>query len=166
MNRNQYVLTVALSMIAGMAGGVLGSQLFMGTPLFPRKTPLQVEVIRAERVEVMDKSGNIRALLSLKSNGRLGLGLRDEDEKIRATLGLLPDGRPGLVLRDQDEKRRAVLGLGRDGEPHLSLADKEGIRVTLGHTELEVTRTGGTENRPVSSLVMFDKRGTVIWRAP
>jgi len=77
MNRKQYVLTVALSMIAGMAGGVLSSQLFMGTPLFPRKTPLQVEVIRAESVYVVDKSGKPRALLALIM-GEPKLALFDE----------------------------------------------------------------------------------------
>ena len=103
MNRKQYVLTVALSMIAGMAGGVLASQLFMGTPLFPWKTPLEVETIRAERFEVVDKNGTMRAVLGLGNDGVLALSLNDQNGQNRAAFGLL-GGKPLLALFAQNGK--------------------------------------------------------------
>ena len=103
MNRNQYMLTVVFSMIAGMAGGVLASQLFMGTPLFPRKTPLEVEVIRAKKFAVVDKDGKPRAFLSLAPSGEPSLALFDQNGKTRAALGLV-EGEPHLGLLDQNGK--------------------------------------------------------------
>ena len=124
MDRKQYVLTVALSMIAGMAGGVLASQLFMGTPLFPWKTPLQVEVIRAERFEVVDKDGKRRAALALVK-GEPSLALFNQNGNPRAGLALVK-GEPILVLADENVKGRAILSLIPDGEPSLIFSDKDG----------------------------------------
>jgi hypothetical protein len=53
-------------------------------------------------------------------------------------------GGPSLVLHDENEKTRAV----------------------LGHTALEATATGTVEQRPTSSLVLFDRDGKVIWSVP
>lgn len=56
----------------------------------------------------------------------------------------------------------------RDGAPSLSLADKliGYPGVLLGHAGLVKERTGIKEQRPASSLVMFDKAGNVLWKAP
>lgn len=49
----------------------------------------------------------------------------------------------------------------------ISLYDEEGhMRSVLGNTELVMERTGSTEKRAASSLVLFDKKGKVIWQAP
>ncbi|MCH7805435.1 MAG: hypothetical protein IH937_15310 [Acidobacteria bacterium] len=39
-------------------------------------------------------------------------------------------------------------------------------RAVLGSTELKITRTGSTEIRAPSSLVLFDEEGKVLWSAP
>jgi hypothetical protein len=36
----------------------------------------------------------------------------------------------------------------------------------LGHSAIEATRTGAVEQRPASSLVLFDKDGKVLFKAP
>ncbi len=81
MSRKQYVLTVALSLIAGMAGGVLASQLLMGTPLFPWKTPLEVETIRAEKFVVVDENGKMRAEFGMGDSGALFV-LFDKNQRV------------------------------------------------------------------------------------
>ena len=40
------------------------------------------------------------------------------------------------------------------------------IRAVLAYTALEATATGTVEQRPASSLVLFDRDGKVIWKAP
>ena len=71
-----------------------------------------------------------------------------------------------LSLSDQNGKDRAVLSAGTSG-PSLALRDEnQKARAVLGHTELEATVTGAVEQRPASSLVLFDKDGKVIWKAP
>jgi hypothetical protein len=39
-------------------------------------------------------------------------------------------------------------------------------RAVLGHAKIERPPTGVIEERPVSSLVLFDKEGKVVWKAP
>jgi len=44
--------------------------------------------------------------------------------------------------------------------------EKESLRTALGCTDLEVTKTGEVQKRPPSSLVLFDKDGKVLFKAP
>jgi hypothetical protein len=54
-----------------------------------------------------------------------------------------------------------------EANPMLLLKDNTGTpRAVLGHVALGDTATQGVEQRPVSSLVFFDKNGKVIWQAP
>jgi hypothetical protein len=54
-----------------------------------------------------------------------------------------------------------------EANPMLLLKDNTGTpRAVLGYVALGDTATGGVEQRPVSSLVFFDKDGKVIWQAP
>jgi len=185
MDKKQYVLTAILCMFASLVGGGAVSWLFMGTPVFAQKTEV-VEVIRAERFEVVDKDGQGRAALGLflgepylsfrdkngqeraelgLNNGEPGLGLGDKNGKIRAVL-YLEDGEPGLWLNDKNGNLRAELSLDK-GEPDLSLYDKnDKLRAALGHIALEHKKTGETRQRPVGSLVLFGKDGKSIWQAP
>jgi len=163
MNKKQYVLTVALAVVAGLLGGVVSSFLFMGTPVFAQKTEIP-EVIRAKSFEVVDKDGKRRAALGMVF-GEPSLALFDKNDKRRALLSLL-DGEPGLYLYDKNEQPRAALGMD-GGEPGLWLKDKNNkLRAALGRAELEVMKTGETRQRPAGSLVLFDKDGNVIWSAP
>lgn len=95
-----------------------------------------------------------------KRRARVGVGLRDDaphlvlfdaQENPRASLSLKGDGAPGLDLLDAQGKARAALGVLPDGVPGLGLADAQG-KVRAGLRE--------------SSLVLFDKDGKVLWRAP
>jgi len=62
---------------------------------------------------------------------------------------------------------RILLTTRLKGSPALSLYDVGGKeRATLGRTNLVITAAGAKEERPASSLVLFDEDGKVIWRAP
>ena len=123
MNRKQYVLTVALSMLTGLLGGLVSSWLFVGTPVFAQKTEV-ADIIRARSFELVDKDGKLRAGLGLSDYGGPSLFLYDKNGKNRAGLGLA-DGVPILMIRDKDGKTRAGLGLSDDGGPRLELYDKD-----------------------------------------
>jgi len=72
-----------------------------------------------------------------------------------------------FILRDGTGKVRARLGSAADGSPGLELLDeKENARAVLGHSALEYMRTNTIVQRPASSLVLFDKDGNVMWKAP
>jgi len=60
------------------------------------------------------------------------------------------------------------LDVDNDGS-RLTLYDKDGLmkpRAVVGSTSLEIIKTGTVEKRAESSLVLLDKGGKVIWRAP
>src|SRR5712692_8737214 len=229
MSKKQYGVVLVVAVVAGLVGSVVSSWFLMGSPVFAQKAPQHEKVLQAEKFEVVDRDGKLRAVLGtdpsgsvnlllydragkqgagqfgMLPNGNSGLLLYDQAGKIRATLQLLDgepsldlsgkdekprvqlfttDGEPRLRLLDQAGKLRAALGI-FDGEPGLSFLDKEGkqrvmlfttdgeprlelldkneeIRAILGYTELAL-RTGSTEKRAVSSLVLLDKDGKVLW---
>jgi len=144
MNTKRDVLMVIVALAAGLVGGVVSSWFLMGAPVFAQKAPQPEKVLQAERFEVVDQAG-----------------------KLRAALGTASDGSPSLTLADQAGKSRATLGIASDGSPGLQLYDQAGqLRAALGWTQLEAIGTGETVNRAVSSLVLSDKNGKVIWQAP
>ena len=153
MDKKQYAVVLTLAVVAGLLGGVVSSFLFVGTPVFAQKTDV-AEVIRAERFEVVDENGMLRALLSLGTDGEPGLRLYDKNGQHRAALSLLNNGEPRLGLYDKDGSR-AVLGV-VDGEPRLWFFDQNGkYRAALVLNADEEPR-----------LSFIDKNGNVIWRAP
>lgn len=131
----------------------------------PEVNPAAVTpVVRAQRFEVVDKSGQVRALLTSLDDGRPTLALMDQKGEFRAWLFLREDGSPNLVLADKgvlvlsDGKGefRSVLRLDQEGSPSLGLSDKAG-------TFRSVLRLAA-DGSPV--LVLQDKDGKVIWSAP
>ena len=118
-------------------------------------------------LDLFDPAGRMRAFLKLGPDGSPGLALCDAAQKLRARMVLPSDGRPSLELRDAAENSRATLRLTEEGSPYLALRDKAGAtRAVLGVTSLETIGTAEVTTRSESSLVLFDKDGNVIWRAP
>ena len=147
------------------------------------------EVIQAQRFELVNAEGEVRAVLGLLLADKPSLVLNDEKGTLLAMLCVGFDGSPGLALYDEkgtmrvgvslmlgsplitlyDEEGtgRAGLSLFPDGSPSITLHDEKGkVRAALGTTSLEATRTGAMEKRAESSLVLFDKDGKVLGEAP
>jgi len=120
------------------------------------------------------KSGEV----SLDWTGGLQIKYDDTIAFLDPAVGLyLKDGTGRLFISALDEDGASLLlTSGRSGmsfsvtpseEPNLSLLDKKGdTRAVLGRTTLDHTRTGSTEIRAPSSLVLFDEEGNVVWSAP
>lgn len=72
----------------------------------------------------------------------------------------------GRLLRPGDGRRGLQLGTDVGGT-QIALRDEHGRRrAILGQVELERPTTGVKEQRPVSSLVLFDKDGKAFWKVP
>ena len=56
------------------------------------------EVIGAQKFELVDAEGRVRAALEVKDDGTAQLELCDEKGRPRAAVGLETDGTPALVL--------------------------------------------------------------------
>ncbi len=106
--------------------------------------PKVAKVIEAERFVLQDAAGKVRGELSVLPGGQAGLGLYDQNANLRAMLSLWRDGRPSLELYDENGKLRAV----------------------IGHSTRKVIRMEKIEKWAESSLLLFDKAGQVIWKAP
>ncbi len=113
---------------------------------------------------LVDQAGRTRGELAMVKDMPM-LRLFDQAGKSRALLYADKDG-TALGLFDQAGKLRASLSVFKDG-PALELFDQKGAdRVAIGNTGLETPKTDATENTGPSSVVLFDTKGKVLWRAP
>jgi len=191
MNKKQFSLLLVLSLLAGLVGGILASQFFLGTPVLAEKKAGPARVIIAEEFRLVDKEGKIlstwgmyaggpgivlfnkngqfRAVFSLTSpeEGPV-LTFADNKGNHRAIVGLGAERQPYVTLRDQAGKERISLSLDDDGDPYLALYDQaENERAILGTVDFtKLKRTGTIEKRSVSSLVLLGKDGQITWKAP
>ena len=147
------------------------------------------DVLEARRFVLTGEGGKKLAVLEAGAEGLPTLVLRDDrgQDRVRLavhagespTLGLYgPNGRatvsitsvngaPALSVHDRDGRRRTLITTTDAGVPHVSLFDVNGrIRAVLGGTSIESRVTEETELRPVSSLVLFNKFGDVVFAAP
>lgn len=137
----------------------------------PTSMPLETDAdIAAWIHEIL---GVPRLILGLSSDGSPSITLHDENGKRRTDLSVAQDGGAGLFLLDQSGtiveqgKLRLALVLWSDGSPEVLLRDKQGQgRAALGVQNLVTEKTGATEKTAVSSLILYDKEGHLLWRAP
>jgi hypothetical protein len=118
------------------------------------------------------REGNKRAVLALGPDDSPGLVfINREDGSSPQVALILGEAGPRLVFYDRsgaEERAPIRLGLGPSGDqPKIQLRDENGReRAVLGHVSLKGTSSGQVQDRPASSLVLFDRDGKVIWRAP
>ena len=191
MNKKQFSLLLMLSLFAGLVGGMLTSQFFLGTPVLAEKKVGAQNVVIAEEFRLVDKedkilstwgmyaggpgivlfgkNGQFRAVFSLTSpdEGPI-LTFADSKGNHRATVGLGAERQPYVTLRDQTGNERVSLSLDDDGDPYLALYDQaENERAILGTMDsMKLKRTGTIEKRSVSSLVLLGKDGQITWKTP
>ncbi len=191
MNKKQFGLLLMLSLLAGLVGGMLTSQFFLGTPVLAEKKVGAQNIVIAEEFRLADKEGKIlstwgmyaggpgivlfgkngqfRAVFSLTSpaEGPV-LTFADNKGNHRATVGLGAERQPYVTLRDQTGNERISLSLDDDGDPYLALYDQaENARAILGTMDsIKLKRTGTIERRSVSSLVLLGKDGQITWKTP
>ena len=153
MKKTQYGLVAVLALLVGLGGGmVLGhdepgsksggeTDLKPGKPLplpsilddnRPEEIVATQEVVRANKFELMDKQGKIRAVLGLSPEGEPRLALADPAGQMLAALSLEIDPKytvekiPTLRFFDRAGKIRNEIGLNRYGDPTMVLYHKEG----------------------------------------
>jgi hypothetical protein len=184
----------------GFFGEVLGSDmLFLQDENRNLKSRLKegevlVGEIHANRVEVLDTSGSIRATLSMMppSPTSTTMTIPGIDHPVPVTVSPTPTlalyGDKGetkvmldtrnIAFENSEGKLGGQLGDGMltlGGEKdsfavlspyNLNLQDQDGFLATLGVTSLVTPRTGESHKTSAASLVLFDNRRNVIWKAP
>jgi hypothetical protein len=92
------------------------------------------------------------------------LELIDANGNLRVGLGVLRETAYVNVL-GIDRKSSAEVMVERDG-PSLSVSDQKGFSSKVGVADLEDARTGETSKTSAASLMIFGKKGKVVWQAP
>jgi hypothetical protein len=182
---------MVIGLTAGLLGGTLAGRAVFSQPAAVRAAPRPSRILTAEEFQLVDEKGTVRAALSMSMGGP-GLILFDKAGKFRAVLSLATgEDTPVLSLGDGDGNHRATLALRVNGEPYLALLDKDGkvrmsctvdkdkgprvalldrneqTRAALGSVDLtQVMGTGAIETQQPMSLVLSDKDGRPIWKAP
>jgi len=191
MDRKIYSLILLLSLIGGLAGGILASHFFVTAPVLAAKTVEAQKIVAAEEFRLVDKEGKVLSTLGMYAGGpgivlfsKTGqfravfsltspeegpvLTFADKDGIHRATIGLGAKRQPYLALRDEAGKKRISLSLNDNGDPYLALYDQEeNERAVLGTLDLtKIKRTGTIEKSTISSFVLLNKAGEITWKAP
>ena len=102
MNKKQCSLMVVVALFAGLVGGIVSSQLFMGQPIFAQAARQDEQVVVAGEFGLVDKQGKTRAVLKFSPGTGPILAMIDEGDNVRAALGLVKDGSPFLGMLDQN----------------------------------------------------------------
>lgn len=138
--KQNLVITVAL--IAGFAGGIVGSHLMAGAETLPT-------VVRARSFELLDSTGRAIAFWGTDKFGypvlafvraEPGAGIHqsplpiDDPANQQIALGLMGGG-PFLDLRGTDGKTRIRLNLAVYQRPVMWMADETGPRLWLGYRQ-------------------------------
>jgi hypothetical protein len=135
-----------------------------------------------------DKNGKTGILLSSK-----GIALMDENRQSRIIMetgkGISfydSQGNPKSSFNEEsliyfgDDcnltlKRNDLWMLGKEGDvrvtlkkgnPLIAITDSRGFKTNIGVSELTTIKTGENHTTSASSVVLFDKEGDVIWKAP
>jgi hypothetical protein len=129
----------------------------------------EAQRLMASELNLVDADGKVRAQLAFRQvQGVLqpGLFLYGPDGKERVGLTLLgTPSSPALALSDAKGDTRLWLGLNAGGAPQTVLYDAGNhLRAALGAITLQ--GPGGPQKLPVSSLILSDEKGKLIWRAP
>jgi hypothetical protein len=99
----------------------------------------QATVIRASRVELIDRSGKVAAFIGTDRQKDAALVFLDDQQKERAVFGVGPDGGALLVMtgRDGKDRVRILLSSANDDRPRIILGDHERTRLDLGFYPLD-----------------------------
>ncbi len=147
------------------------------------------KVVRAEKFELVDGVGEIKAVLGtwgpgvtvftfgeINSDNNFAIVHGNEDVyltlKSKKKNGIyMASGIGGakidLVGTTFDFDKKISIRVDSDGSPTFRLSENEyQNRVVIGKTELKNTKTGSTEIRSTGSIVIFDEKGKVVYSVP
>lgn len=113
-----------------------------------------------------DDAAHARVRLSTAADGSAHVEVSDASKK-RAALDVLADGSAGVAVFDAEENARMRSGVAEDGSPAVKLIDADGtLRASLGTIALKEASSGAAMRTQEGSLVLFDKKGAVVFKQP
>ena len=190
MKQKQNLVMIVLAVIAGFFGGFISNQIFSTKSVFAQPDPKANRVVSAEAFKLVSRSGREIGYFGLAPSavnyGQIQLRLGGQRHN-----GIVLTANPmgGMIsITGEDYGQSFVTGgdgseitlFGKKpnstpnlrlthsvGKTSIGLKDKNGIeRVSIGNVELVQTKTDAEEKQPLSSIVLYDEKGSVLWSAP
>lgn len=116
MVHKREVLMVIVALAAGLLGGTALTRIFPGQTVLPQQQSQQQEVIRAQRIELVDANGKARIVLGTESLD-LGHGYEGPAPIMHGI---------GIFILNDEANPVAALGVNVDGAPILELHGQHG----------------------------------------
>jgi hypothetical protein len=156
---------------------------FSALVLMGQATPTP-KVIEAQRFVLKDGKGNVRAWLGLFGKGsELTLGNINKQPKM--TLKVSEDasdlhfygsdnsgmnlgvdlGNPAIAMAGADGNGGADITFSPSG-PAITVQDREGFSTVVGAVQLKASPRGEAKHPSAASVILLDKAGKIIWKAP
>ena len=150
MTRKHFALILLLALFGGVLGGAVMTRLLMVRPAFAQTAAEPLQVVRAQRFEVVDQDGKRRGRFDSLPNGAVRLVFYDNDGKVRTGLLVATNGAPGLQFWDQNNKPVSVFS------DSVTLLDPDG----QPRARMSVSAHGNP------AITLYDEEGKVAWSAP
>lgn len=131
----------------------------------PRGKVTEEETVRTRRLELVDDTGELRALLDIGRDAHVALSFFSEGGQELATVGIMPDGFSSISLNDEEgrESVKAVAG-GEHSDTVVALKDGDGrTRLQVGVSsagEPALALTG--EDGGVRAQMFVDAEGRTV----
>jgi hypothetical protein len=126
-----------------------------------------VPLVRAQRIELVDDAGRVRATLAARPDGSPALILEDAERKGRVHLTVSAAGEPGLGMGDREGSGRVLLAVKADDSAGVAFYDGQGkLRAVLGMTAVPVSAAGSAAAKPASAMALFDRDGNPLHQVP
>jgi hypothetical protein len=167
MTKKQFtILLITVAMSAWLGGAVMT---WLQSQAHAAASGNGAKSVLASELNLVDQKGRVRAQLAFRQvqgAQQPGLFLYGPDGKERVGLTLLgEDSMPAMAFSESNGDTRLWLGLNSKGDPQTVLYDAgRRVRAALGAITLQ--SPGGPRKQPVSSLILSDENGKLIWQAP
>ena len=166
MHRRDYYNVVVVALLAGLIGGMISGGLFSPEDVTAKEKPRRLKILEAEGFRLVDPSGRTRAVLQTVADGSVGLVMVSKEGVVRSAFGVEANGNVVLDLKDEKSQSHATVSVTSAGNPSLTLLDKNRAGgAFLGEGTIPFSNLI-VEERPAGSLILANKDGRVVWRAP
>ena len=154
--------TIAIAFLAGLAGSFVGNRLIVAVPVFAQAEAAP-KVLRVQRLELVDRTGLLRAVLDATENQLPRLEFKDQfDGKERSLLI-----NPSMVHMKLGDQSATLSAMGTS-----IAAGKNAILLDVGavgfgaHPQLIISSASGTGRISSFAFDITDSSGKLIWATP
>lgn len=160
MGPRQGGTVIILALIAGFAGGVVGTRVAPADLVIAEETASRSQIVTVQRLVITDRDGIPRAYLAVSETGEPSLDFVNQQGQSVASFGLTPGESPELRLNAADGAPRMRLALLEKGEPRLDFTmEKDGKSLAslgLSAQGWPDLRLSGKDGKAATSLLFTD----------